>query len=53
MLTVPLAFDPSGVTWNVTGAAIAGTRAKWRTDEGGTTKTLYIAQPIGLMVIFR
>ena len=53
VLTVPVAFNPSGATWNVTGAAIAGTRAKWRTDEGGTTKTLYIARPIGLMVIFR
>ena len=53
VLTVPVAFNPSGVTWNVAGAAIAGTRAKWRTDEGSSTKTLYIARPTGLMVIFR
>ena len=51
VLTVPVAFNPSGVTWNVAGAAIAGTRAKWRTDEGGTTKTLYIARPTGTMMI--
>ena len=53
VLTVPVAFNPSGVTWNVAGAAIAGTRAKWRTDEGSSTQTLYIARPTGLMVIFR
>ena len=53
VLTVPVAFNPSGVTWNVAGEAIAGTRAKWRTDEGSSTKTLYIARPTGLMVIFR
>ncbi|MCR5838757.1 MAG: hypothetical protein K6G94_03900 [Kiritimatiellae bacterium] len=53
VLTVPAAFNPSGITWNVSGAPIADARAKWRTDEGGTTKTLYIAQPTGLMVIFR
>ena len=53
VLTVPVAFNPSGVTWNVAGAAIAGTRAKWRTDEGSSTKKLYIARPTGLMVIFR
>ena len=52
VLTVPAAFDPSGVTWNVTGAAIAGTREKWRTDAGNDTKTLYIARPSGLTVIF-
>lgn len=53
VLTVPVAFNPSGVTWDVTGAAVVGTRAKWRTDEGGTTKTLYICRPTGLTVIFR
>ena len=53
VLTVPVAFNPSGVTWDVAGVAIAGTRAKWRTDEGGTTSTLYLCKPTGLMVIFR
>ena len=51
VLTVPLAFDPSGVTWEVSGAPINGTRAKWVTGE--TTKTLYLARPTGLMLIFR
>ena len=53
VLTVPATFDPSGATWSVTGAAVSCTRAKWRTDEGGTTKTLYVAKPTGLMLIFR
>ena len=53
VLTVPAAFNPSGATWNVTGAAISGTRAKWRTDAGGTTKTLYVGKPTGLMLIVR
>ncbi len=53
VLTVPAAFNPSGATWTVAGANILGTRAKWRTDEGGATKTLYVGKPIGLMVTFR
>ena len=53
VLTVPAAFNPSGATWTVAGATIAGTRAKWRADEGDTTKTLYIGRLSGLMVIFR
>jgi hypothetical protein len=52
VLTVPTAQVPSGVP-SVSGAPIDGTRAKWRTDEGGATKTLYIGRPTGLMVIFR
>ena len=51
VLTVPSSFNTSSVTWNVSGEQIAGTRAKWRTD--GTTKTLYLCKPTGLMVIFR
>ena len=51
VLTVPSSFSTSSVTWNVSGEQIAGTRAKWRTD--GTTQTLYLCKPIGLMVIFR
>ena len=51
VLTVPATFNHSGVTWNVTGAAIEGARAKWRTDAGGTTKTLYVGKPTGVMVI--
>jgi len=51
VLTVPSSFNTSSVTWNVSGEQIAGTRAKWRTD--GTTQTLYLCKPIGLMVIFR
>jgi hypothetical protein len=52
VLTVPATFNHSGVTWNVTGAAIEGARAKWRTDEGGATKTLYVGKSTGLMLIF-
>ena len=52
VLTVPATFDPSGVTWNVTGAAIEGARAKWRTDEGGATKTLYVGKSTGLVITF-
>ncbi len=51
VLTVPSSFNTSSVTWAVSGEQIAGTRAKWRTD--GTTQTLYLCKPIGLMVIFR
>jgi hypothetical protein len=51
VMTVPSSFNTSSVTWNVSGEQIAGTRAKWRTD--GTTQTLYLCKPIGLMVIFR
>ncbi len=53
VLTVPSSFNTSSVTWKVSGEQIAGTRAKWRTDAGGTTKTLYIARPSGLRVIIR
>jgi hypothetical protein len=52
VLTVPTAQVPSGVP-SVSGAPIDGTRAKWRTDEGGATKTLYVGKSTGLMVIFR
>jgi hypothetical protein len=52
VLTVPATFNHSGVTWNVTGAAIEGAHAKWRTDEGGATKTLYVGKSTGLMLIF-
>jgi len=51
VLTVPSSFNTSSVTWNVSGEQIVGTRTKWRTD--GTTKTLYLCKPTGLMVIFR
>jgi hypothetical protein len=53
VLTVPAAFNPLDAKWDVSGAQVTGTRAKWRTDEGGTTKTLYVAKPSGLMVIIR
>ena len=51
VLTVPAAFNPSGITWNVSGAPVADARTKWRTDEGGSTKTLYVGKPTGVMVI--
>ena len=53
VLTVPTAQVPSDVIWAVGSAPIAGTRAKWRIDAGGATKTLYIARSSGLMVIIR
>ena len=53
VLTVPTAQVPSGLNWPVSSEPIAGTRAKWRIDEGGKTKTLYIARFSGLMVIIR
>ena len=53
VLTVPAAFNHSGATWDVSGEQVAGTRTKWRTDAGGTTKTLYIARSSGLRVIIR
>lgn len=52
VLTVPTAQVPSGVP-SVSDARIDGTRAKWRNGAGGETKTLYVARPSGLMVIFR
>ena len=52
VLTVPAAFNPSGITWNVSGAPVADARTKWRTDEGGSTKTLYVGRPTGLTVVF-
>ena len=51
VLTVPAAFNHSGATWDVSGEQVAGTRAKWRTDAGGATKTLYVAKSTGLTVI--
>ena len=53
VLTVPATFDHSSVTWNVTNAAVNSVRAKWRINEGGNTKTLYIARSSGLKVIIR
>ena len=53
VLTVPAAFIPSGATWPVSSEQVAGTRAKWRTDAGGETKTLYLARSSGLMITLR
>ncbi len=54
VLTVPDTFNHSGVTWNITGAAIPNAATKWKTDPNDSSrKTLYIAQPTGLMVIVR
>jgi hypothetical protein len=53
VLTVPAESNPSDTKWVVSGAQVPDTRAKWRDDEGGTTKTLYVAKPSGLMVIIR
>ena len=53
VLTVPAAFNHSSVTWNVRNATVKDVRAKWRINEGGETKTLYIARSSGLRVIIR
>ena len=53
VLTVPAAFNPLNAKWDVPGEQVPDTRRKWRTDVGGTTKTLYVAKPSGLMVIIR
>ena len=53
VLTVPSTFDHSSVTWNVRNATVKDVRAKWRVNEGGETKTLYIARSSGLRVIIR
>ena len=54
VLTVPDTFNHSGVTWNITGAAIPNATTKWKTDPNDSSrKTLYIAQPTGLVVFFR
>ena len=47
VLTVPAEFDPSGVTWNVTEAAVGGTRAKW------SENALRLYPPTGLMISFQ
>ncbi len=53
VLTVPATFNPSSVERNVANSVVNGVCAKWRIDEGGNTKTLYIARSSGLMVIIR
>ena len=50
VMTVPLDAITSGVFWNVSGLAA---RATWVPDEGGTTKTLRLFKPVGLMIIFK
>jgi predicted CoA-binding protein len=55
VLTVPTTATTNGVgvDWNVSHEPIPGTRAKWRMDESGETKTLRLFKPRGLMVIVR
>ena len=52
VLTVPAAFNPSSVEWNVANPVVNGVRAKWRVNEDGT-KTLYIARNDAFRVIIR
>ena len=51
VLTVPVGANTSSATWTVSGAQIAGTSTKWVTGE--TTKTLYLARPTGLVIVFQ
>ena len=53
VLTVPTMKVPSGVFGEVSSAPIDGTRAKWVKDKVGTTSTLYLCKPTGLIVIIR
>ena len=53
VLTVPSSYDHTGVFWDVKDAQVDGCRAKWFDDDGGTTKTLYLCKPTGLIIIFR
>ena len=52
VLTVPTAQVPDGVDWEITGAAIDNARWRWVADDGGTTKTLRLFKPTGLILIF-
>lgn len=53
VLTVPKESATSAANWSVINAGSTNAVAKWRTDEGDTTKTLYVCKPTGLMVIFK
>ena len=53
VLTVPSSFNPYSATWTVSNAACEGCKAKWRNDDSGTTKTLYLVKTIGSIFIFR
>ena len=53
VLTVPATFSHRDVTWQVVGSDIPGLRARWETNEGGATKTLYVCRSSGTMIIVR
>ena len=51
VLTVPSAANTSGAKWKVSNEPIRDTRIKWVTN--GDTKTLYLAKPNGMILVFR
>ena len=53
VLTVPSSFNTSSAAWVVSNGSVNNTRAKWFDDDGGTTKTLYLTKPTGLMVFIK
>lgn len=53
VLTVPVGASTDSVTWKVTDASATNARRRWVDDAGGTTKTLRLVKPTGLILIFR
>ena len=53
VLTVPMSFDTSTATWTVSNTPMTGARARWINDDGGTTKTLYLCKPVGLIILVK
>ena len=51
VLTVPSAATTSGAKWKVSNEPIRDTRINWVTN--GDTKTLYLAKPIGMILMVR
>jgi len=51
VLTVPSSFGTSSANWAVSNAPITDTRVKWMSD--GDTKTLYLAKPTGMILVFK
>ena len=53
VLTVLSSSDTSTATWTVSNTPMTGARARWINDDGGTTKTLYLCKPVGLIILVK